>query len=354
MEPALFRRWPALRGRIHHHPLLGPPTPVEPLALKGAPDGALLVKHDERSCPLYGGNKPRKLEFVLGHALAHRCRRLVTTGGIGTHHGLATTILGRSAGLETTLVLVDQPLTDGVRRSLLLMEAWGAELIFGRDVKGTALHVSRVLARGAARGERPYLVATGGSSTRGNFGFVSAALELAEQVAEGRLPEPAEIWVAVGTGGTLGGLAAGVRLAGLSSRVVGVLVTDILPPSRRSLARAATRAAGSLRRVARELPAVRVTPDEIELVTDQLGPGYGAPTPEAREAVASAEEAGLRLETTYTGKCFAALRARADAGRLATGPVLFWNTYNAVDVEASAPRPLDPQRLPPPLRRRLG
>jgi D-cysteine desulfhydrase len=221
-------------------------------------------------------------------------------------------------------------------------------------VKGTARHVLRVLARGAARGERPYLVATGGSSTRGNFGFVSAALELAEQVKEGLLPEPAEIWVAVGTGGTLGGLAAGVRLAGLRSRVVGVLVTDIMAPSPRSLARAATRTAGSLRRVARELPEVRVTSDEIELVTDQLGPGYGAPTPEAQEAVASAEQAGLSLETTYTGKCFAALRARAEAGRLDTGPVLFWNTYNAVDVEASAPRPLDSKRLPPALQRRLG
>jgi hypothetical protein len=70
--------------------------------------------------------------------------------------------------------------------------------------------------------------------------------------------------------------------------------------------------------------------------------------------VASAEEAGLRLETTYTGKCFAALRARAEAGQLGGGPVLFWNTYNAVDVEVSAPRPLDAERLPPPLKRRLG
>jgi D-cysteine desulfhydrase len=354
MEPALFRRWPGLRGRIHHHPLLGGRTPVEPLALPGAPEGTVLVKRDELSCPLYGGNKPRKLEFVLGHALAHRCRRLVTTGGIGTHHGLATTILGRSAGLATTLVLVDQPLTDEVRHSLLLMEAWGAELVFGRDVKGTALHVSRVLARGAARGERPYLVATGGSSTRGNFGFVSAALELAEQVAAGRLPEPAEIWVAVGTGGTLSGLAAGLRLAGLESRMVGVLVTDILPPSRRSLARAATRAAAALRRIAPELPKLRVAPDDLELVVQHVGPGYGAPTPEAQAAVAGAAEAGLSLETTYTGKCFAALRARAEAGGLKTGPVLFWNTYNAVDVEASAPRPLDPKRLPPTLRRRLG
>jgi D-cysteine desulfhydrase len=97
-----------------------------------------------------------------------------------------------------------------------------------------------------------------------------------------------------------------------------------------------------------------VAPDDLELIGEHVGPGYGAATPEAQAAVTSAEEAGLRLETTYTGKCFAALRARAEAGRLGTGPVLFWNTYNAVDVEASAPRPLDAKRLPPPLQRRLG
>ena len=69
MEPALFRRWPGLRGRIHHHPLLGGPTPVERLALEGAPGGSVLVKRDERSCPLYGGtyggDRMRTMEEVV-------------------------------------------------------------------------------------------------------------------------------------------------------------------------------------------------------------------------------------------------------------------------------------------------
>ncbi|MDX1648953.1 MAG: 1-aminocyclopropane-1-carboxylate deaminase, partial [Myxococcota bacterium] len=81
------------------------------LPLRGA-DGRLFVKDDGRSSPLYGGNKPRKLEWVIGAARARGARRLVTTGGLGSHHGLATTILGRAAGLATTLVLVDQPV-DG-------------------------------------------------------------------------------------------------------------------------------------------------------------------------------------------------------------------------------------------------
>ncbi|MEN8183095.1 MAG: pyridoxal-phosphate dependent enzyme, partial [Myxococcota bacterium] len=245
--PALFRRFPALAGRIPHHPFLEGPTPVAPLALPGMA-GDLWMKRDDTSCPLYGGNKPRKLEFTVGAALHRRSRRLVTTGGLGTHHGLATTILARAAGLHTTLVLVDQPLLPEVRRSLLLFVGHGAEVIHGRTVPGAAAGVLFALARSTLRGERPTLLPTGGSSPAGNLGFVSAALELAEQVAAGELPEPREIFVAVGSGGTLAGLALGLRLAGLASRLVGVLVTDIVPPRPATLARAARRSLSLLRR----------------------------------------------------------------------------------------------------------
>ena len=95
-------------------------------AVAGLPPGAAWVKRDERSAPMYGGNKPRKLEFLIGNAIARRARRLVTTGRLATNHGLATTIAGRAAGLATTLVLVDQPLPGGVRESLLLQSAWEA------------------------------------------------------------------------------------------------------------------------------------------------------------------------------------------------------------------------------------
>jgi 1-aminocyclopropane-1-carboxylate deaminase/D-cysteine desulfhydrase-like pyridoxal-dependent ACC family enzyme len=89
MEPALLEAHPTLRARLPRIPFVGAPTPVEPLPLPGLPAGALFVKRDERSCPLYGGNKPRKLEWVLGAARARGARRLVTTGGLGTNR-LAT------------------------------------------------------------------------------------------------------------------------------------------------------------------------------------------------------------------------------------------------------------------------
>src|SRR3990172_4075315 len=230
-EPPLFRRFPALAGRLPHRRYVEGPTPVEPLALEGLGGVELWVKRDDRSCPLYGGNKPRKLEFVIGRALERGARRLVTAGGRRTKQGPRPTILGRAAGLATTLVLVDQPVTPKVRESLLLMRAHGAEIVHGRGVAGAALGVLATLARGWLRGEKPYLVPTGGSSALGTLGFVGAALELAEQVRAGVCPEPAELYVAVGSGGTLAGLVLGLRLAGLRTRAVGVLVTDVLPPS---------------------------------------------------------------------------------------------------------------------------
>ncbi|HEY8154449.1 MAG TPA: pyridoxal-phosphate dependent enzyme [Myxococcota bacterium] len=353
-DPALFRAYPELRSRFPHHPILPGPTPVGTLRLAGLPAGVLFVKRDERSSPLYGGNKPRKLEWILGAALARGSRHLVTTGGLGTHHGLATTILAREAGLRTTLVLLMQPVTAEVQRSLLLHAAWGARQLWGRNLPGTAAQVLRALAVATARGERPLLVPPGGSSASGQLGFVSAGLELAEQVRAGLLPEPAELYVAVGTGGTHAGLVAGLALAGLRTRVVGVLVTDILPPSPRKLARMARSVLRRLRRGLPNLPQPVISERDFDFVRSQLGPGYGAVTPAAREAVAAAAGLGLELETTYTGKCLAALIERTKGRAAPRGPILFWNTFNAVDVEKGAPAPLDPRAVPRSLRRFLA
>src|SRR5262245_20233217 len=352
-EPALFEAWPGLRGGLPRHPALRGPTPVERLDLPGVAPGALWIKRDERSSPGYGGNKPRKLEWILGHALARGARRVVTTGALGTNHGLATAILAREAGLATTLVLVRQPLSDAVRRALLLQAAYGAAQVYGGNVPGAALATARVLAASALRGERPQLVPTGGSSARGSLGFVSAALELAAQVRAGLCPAPRRIYLPVGSGGTLAGLVAGLRLARLDARVVGVLVTDILPPGAASLARLARAALQLLHRVDPRVPLPAIGTGDFELARDELGRGYGVATPASERALRVAADAGLSLDGTYTAKCLAALLARAGEAT-ARAPALFWNTYNAVDVADRAPAPLDPARLPPRLRRLVG
>jgi len=347
-KPALFRAFPGLARKIPHRPFLPGPTPITPLEGPGLPDG-VSVKRDDEATPLYGGNKPRKLEFLVGAACEQGSRRLLTTGGLGTNHGLATTMLGREAGLETTLVLVDQPLTPEVRESLRLFSAWGARVVDGRNVRGAALRGSWAFARSALRGERPFLVPTGGSNATGVLGAVSMALELGEQVRDGSLPEPVNAYVAVGSGGSLAGLTLGLRLARLATRPVGVLVSDILPPTPKSLARLARRTLALMRRADPTVPEVAVSPGDFPLVTRQLGPGYGAPTAAGGEAIELAAGGGLHLDPTYTAKGFAELLARARTGALTT-PALFWNTFNAVDPWAGAPGPPVPEALPPRLR----
>jgi D-cysteine desulfhydrase len=323
----LFRALPALRERVARQPFIDVPTPVEPLRIPGCEAADLYVKRDERSCSLYGGNKPRKLEFIIGRALERGSRRLVTTGGLGTHHGFATTLLGQSVGLETTLVLVPQPITPEVERSLALDAACGADIVRASGVPAAAVATLLVLAASQWRGEKPHLVWTGGSSSVGNLGFVSAAFELAEQIEQGVLPEPAEILVPIGSGGTVTGLVVGLKLAGLDSCVRGVLVSDILPPSPRALARSARATLNLLRRLAPDIPALDLRASDFPVDTSELGPGYGVATPSGTAAQACAQELGLELDATYSAKCFAALIARAQRETLPDGPVLFWSTY---------------------------
>jgi D-cysteine desulfhydrase len=349
---ALLERFPGLRGRIPHHAFLTGPTPVSRFALPGVPD--LWVKRDDRCTPLYGGNKPRKLEFLLGEAEQRGARRVFTTGGIGTHHGLATTILARACGIATTLVLVDQPVTDEVRESLRLFAAFGADVVDGRSVAGAVARGVPEVVRSRLRGERPYIVPTGGSGATGNLGFVAAALELAAQVHAGELPEPAAIFLPIGSGGSVAGATLGLRLAGLATRVVGVLATDILPPSPARLARLARATLRTLRRADPSIPKVALGAADFDVVRDQIGPGYGAATPAARAAVAAAREAGLEIETTYGAKCLAELLARAASRALPEGPLLFWHTFNAVDVKAQAPGAPRIDALPERLARIAG
>src|SRR5262245_66392236 len=127
---APLARWVSDPGSLPRVPLTTLPTPVEPLERLARASGIapLWIKRDDASGTLYGGNKPRKLELLLGAACARGRERVLTFGAIGTHHGLATAVCGRTAGLDTTLVLVPQPVTPQVRRSLLLLHASGAEM----------------------------------------------------------------------------------------------------------------------------------------------------------------------------------------------------------------------------------
>jgi D-cysteine desulfhydrase len=346
---ALERRFPTLAGRLARIKLTNLPTPVHPLPRLAREQGIdrLWVKRDDQSGILYGGNKPRKLEFLLADAHRRGRRSVMTFGGIGTHHGLATAICAREIGLRAILVLLRQPVTAHVRRCLLLDHAYGAELHYAPTVPRVAATALLLLARGLVRGDIPYIIPTGGTSPLGTLGYVNAAFELAEQIQSGELPEPDSIFVPLGSGGTVAGLTLGLKLAGLRSRVVGVLVTDILPPSARRLTRLARASLRLLRRAAPEVPEVDLNEADATVITGYVGKGYGASTPEGEAVLQRVETLeAIHLDPTYTAKCFAALLQLAQRPPYHGQTILFWNTYSSIDPAAALTELPDFRDLP--------
>ncbi|HEX2086248.1 MAG TPA: pyridoxal-phosphate dependent enzyme [Solirubrobacteraceae bacterium] len=308
MARLLLERFPSLP----HVELCALPTPVRPLEAL-AP--GLWMKDDSRIAPLWGGNKPRKLEWLIADAKARGRRTLLTFGGLATNHGLATALYAREHGLRCVLALVDQPVDAHVERQLERIHASGAHVYLTRTKARTAASLPWLVLRHG----RAYFVPPGGSSPVGTRGFVEAALELGEQVRAGELPEPATVWCAHGSGGTAAGLALGLRMAGLRTQVRAVHVNDGLTLTERTVERLA-------RRTARGWGVDGL--NELEVVHGWLGAGYGHGTPEARRAIERARDAeGLTLDPVYTGKTMAAV---LDHMERADGPALYWHTYNAV------------------------
>jgi D-cysteine desulfhydrase len=324
--PHLGALFPGLR--LPSAPLGRFPTPVERLALEAPPGVELWIKREDKAGELYGGNKVRKLELLLGDALARKKDRVVTFGALGSHHALATTIYARHLGLEAVLVLYPQPIDPHVLDDLLLDHVFGADI---RDARHFTTAPAVALAAVAQAPRRTVLVPPGGSSSLGTVGHIEGALELAAQIKAGELPEPDVLVVAFGTGGTAAGLSLGLALAGLKTRVLAVRVVEPIVTTRSLLTSLVRGARGVLVRRGADPARIPKRPlARLEIDGSELGRGYGHPTPRAKAAKIAFEAAGIALETTYTGKAAAAflrLARKGEAKRL-----LFWHTFSSVDL----------------------
>lgn len=326
--PQLHQQFPALRKTLPYVQLGTGPTPVRPLI--GLSDGrAPLWCKDESSYGDggWGGNKVRKLEWLLPDVRQRGLDTIFTVGALGTNWGLATALYAREQGLRTTLALVDQPVDDHVRAQLVRLRASGAALHFTRSKARTIASAPWLFVRHMRRGRLPYYMPAGGSSPIGALGYVEAALELGEQVRSGGLPEPSHIVTAVGSGGTTAGLLLGLRLAGLRTRVVGVVVSDELPVDAPTLVKLARRTQTLLRERGALFPEVDLDVTDLDVITEFLGPAYGHATSAGQQAAARALVAErLTLEPVYTAKAMAALLASNARGRFGDGPVLYLHT----------------------------
>ncbi len=301
------------------------PTPLQPAdrlrAALGANCPRILIKRDDLTGLALGGNKARKLEFLIADALNQGATVVVTTGAVQSNHARMTAAAARAAGLDVVLILTADGDRPAVQGNLLLDRLFGATihyipppadpLLATSDVEEAK--VAEVLQELRSRGQRPYFIPVGGSSAIGVFGYVTGTLELVEQLTSTG-EHPTRLYYASGSRGTQAGLTLGAKIHAAPFAVCGVAVSggeSFKKPRALRIANEAATIAGVTTRVT-----------EDDLVTDQryIGAGYGIATPECLEAIrllASTE--GILLDPVYTAKAMAGLidhvrRGEVDAG----------------------------------------
>ncbi|HEY2888991.1 MAG TPA: D-cysteine desulfhydrase family protein [Dongiaceae bacterium] len=295
-------------------PLIHAPTALEPLSrlqqhLAGP---RLYIKRDDCTGLAFGGNKARKLEFLLGEAMAQRATVLVSAGGLQSNHVRQTAAAAAKAGLGCHLVLArNVPIDTAIYQTngnLFLDRLLGATVHICGPNETRLEKAEAVMAELRTTGENPYFIPVGGSNGVGALGYAALMLELRNQATAQRLSID-RIVTASSSGGTQAGLAVGASLAMVAPPVSGIDVDGKSAELRRQLVAIAADCSRRLDITA---------PDEsgFDLVSDYAAPGYGLPNPGTIEAIrllASLE--GIFLDPVYSGKAMAGLIDMIRQGR---------------------------------------
>ncbi len=321
------------------------PTPLHEAArLRDALGGrrncpCILMKRDDLTDLALGGNKARKLEFLVGDAKLHDATALVTTGGVQSNHARMTAAAARLAGMKAALVLTAMDPEPSVQGNLLLDYVLGADVHIvhgGEPQAGSAktdeeARVDEVMEAFRSAGGSPYLVALGGSCPIGVLGYIDASRELIEQLDEMGL-RPSRLYYASGSRGTQAGLELGVRLFDGSYQCIGIAVSG---GEAEKLPRAV--------RIANESAALigagpRLTAADLHTDQNHYGEGYAIPTAECLDAIRLvARSEGIVLDPVYTGKAMAGLIAHIRSGEITPGQtVVFLHTGGAPGLFAQA------------------
>jgi L-cysteate sulfo-lyase len=300
MLPEL-ERVPRLRLAITPTPLQETPRLAAALGLD-----RLLVKRDDNTGLALGGNKARKLEYLVAAATRAGADILLTVGAPQSNHCRCTAAAARAVGMDAHFVFNGPPVEE-VQGNLLLDRLLGATWSFSPD-RPAAERMAELAEELRAAGRRPYVIPGGGSNGLGALGYVRCALELAQQLA-GRRERPRYLVCAGGSCGTMSGLTLGLALAESDTQVAAVNISNAVPDR---LARTREIMAESCGHLDMALPAA------APVIWDgYVGSGYGMPTElstRALETTARAE--GLILDPVYTAKAFGGLIGEIESGRI--------------------------------------
>jgi len=339
---ALFDELPSLERRIARVSLGELPTPVESLRAVSRELGShseAWVKRDDISSPVYGGNKVRTLELLFGEARTLGRHTVMATGAFGSNHALAVALHAPRAGFSAEALLFPQSSSLAAHRNLAALSWTGARL-------HALSHWSALpfgMARFARAAHAPYVMVPGGATPLGALGYVSAGLELGQQIERGHLPLPRRIVVGVWSTCTSAGLLVGLTLAAhfqrgftaqTQPRLTSVRVSPWPVTSRFRVLGLAVRTARLLHALsggAVPLFSRASLGARFEIDGRFLGPGYGQPSAAGSEAEALWQSCALpALDGTYSAKAASCVVAAMRADE--PGPILFWSTKSSVPL----------------------
>jgi D-cysteine desulfhydrase len=299
------------------------PLGTYPSPLEDRPDLArffgaqiLIVKREDMNGSPFGGNKLRAMEWLLPAT----GRAIVTMGGYGSTWCAALAAASEQAQARVHAALFPQPWSPTVAGTLSTTIARG-EVYLAASRWGLPIAIARAW-RAARRVGPVTWIPAGGATPAAALGSVNAALELVAQVGERRWRRPDAIIVPLGTGGTAAGLLVGMWLAGWKVEICAVRVTDAWYATRHRVLSLARRTLAVLDRLG---AATNPGTASLRILGDQLGPGYGHPTPAAEEVRSRMADAGITLDLTYGAKACAAVASLA----LSFPALCFWNTFDA-------------------------
>lgn len=281
------------------------PTPLEEMGnLRAVLDGPkLFVKRDDHTGLGLGGNKIRKLEFLMGEALRRKADTVITTGGVQSNHARQTAAAARKLRMEAILVLRGEKPEGYYKGNLLLDDILGAEVRFVRttDFEEADQVAHEIGSRLEKIGKRPYVIPVGGSTPTGCLGYVAAALEVMGQIQEKGIRVDSVV-VANGSAGTQAGLVLGLKALHSGIQVIGISVSRPKEVLREQVLDLGNRTAESL------CLDVKLNPEDVVVYDDYIGQGYAVPTREGIEAIKLlARTEGIFLDPVYTGKVMAGL-----------------------------------------------
>jgi L-cysteate sulfo-lyase len=276
----------------------------------------LLIKRDDQTGLAFGGNKTRKLEFLVAEALEQGARMLITGGALQSNHCRQTAAAAARFGLDCTLVLNGE-MPDQPSANLLLDQMFGAEIVTIADRKDRDRILQETFDKAIKDGKKPYLVTYGGSSPTGALGYAFAVEEFMKQNVEAD-------WIVFGTssGGTHAGLILGQRMFEYKGKVLGISIDE---PEEWLKTRVSALASDASEKFGER---IEFKSDDVFANEDYCRAGYGMLTDAEREAVKLfAKYEGLLLDPVYTGRAAAGMIDLIRKGFFKKGEtILFWHT----------------------------